>query len=85
MNIKNPDITKVTKVINKSEPYGIPPIVVPASMDPVLKNNLRDLLLNIHETDKGQVILSKLMIEKFIVLEDQRYDSIRKMRKLFEK
>lgn len=85
MNIKQPTITKNTKVINKSEPYGIPPIVVPAGMDPVLKDNLRDLLLNIHETEKGRDILAKLMIEKFIVLEDQRYDSIRKMRKWFEK
>jgi len=80
MNSKDPSLTSQTRIIKKSEPYGIPPIVVPATLEKNLKENLRNLFLTIHTEAEGKKILNKLSIDKFIVIDDQKYDSIRKMR-----
>ena len=85
VNSQHPAITTQTKIINKSDPYGIPPIVVPSGLNPQLKKTLRDIFLNIHNDEEGMKILTKLQIDKFVVLDDQRYDSIRKMRAWFAK
>ncbi len=80
MNSSDPALTSQTKIIYKSEPYGIPPIVVPSALDNDLKEKWRNLFLNIHKEEKGKEILQKLHIDKFVVLDDNAYDSIRKMR-----
>ncbi len=79
VNRKNPKLTRTTRIIAKSEPYGIPPFVVGNGMDHNLKINLRDLLLNMHRDPGGVKILKKLFIDKFIPADDRSYDSIRKM------
>ena len=84
MNSTDPALTSQTKVISKSEPYGIPPIVVPSSLDVNLKKQLRNLFLNIHNEADGKIILQKLHIDKFVMLDDNAYDSIRKMRSWVE-
>jgi len=81
INRKNPALTAHTKIIKKSEPYGIPPVVVPAGLDPTLKENLRDLFLNLNTDTAGKKILAELLIDKFIVVDDHQYDSIRKMQR----
>ena len=85
VNSQHPALTAQTKIINKSDPYGIPPIVVPSGLNPQMKKTLRDIFLNIHNDEEGMKILTKLQIDKFVVLDDQRYDSIRKMRAWFAK
>ena len=68
-----------TKVINISSAYGIPPFVVYPGLDPVIKKQLRDVFLNMHMDTTGKQILGNLMIDRFVVVDDNLYDSIRKM------
>jgi phosphonate transport system substrate-binding protein len=75
----HPEFTSKTKVIEKSPPYGIPPVVVPPSLDPKLKNSLREILLNVHRDEEGKEILKGMMIDKFVTVDDSAYDSIREM------
>jgi len=82
MNSTDPVLTSKTKIIRKSGPFGIPPIVVHPSLDTNLKENLRTLFLNIHTDESGREILKKLHIDKFVVLDDKQYDSIRQMRSM---
>jgi phosphonate transport system substrate-binding protein len=82
MNSLDPTLTSQTRIIKKSEPYGIPPVVAPLSLDENMKEDLRNLFLNIHTEKEGREIIEKLHIDKFVVLDDNRYDSIRKMRAL---
>ena len=77
---KNPVFTSGTRVIRKSEPYGIPPIVASRSLTPELKKRLRQILLVMHRDPGGQKILQELMIERFLEPHDEWYDSIRKMK-----
>lgn len=82
INSKNPALTSRTKIIWKSEPYGIPPVVVPKGLAPDLKEKLRRLFLNLNQDETGRQILASLKIDRFVVLDDSRYDSIRKMQHL---
>jgi len=84
-NLKNPESTTKTKIIEKSPPYGIPPVVVRPGMDPQLKEKIRDIFLNAHKDIKGREILKKMMIEKFVRIDDRAYDSIREMKSFMEK
>lgn len=79
-NLINPEFTSKTRVIEKSPPYGIPPVVVRPGLDPELKEKLRQSFLNIHKDKKGMEILKRMFIDKFVVVDDTAYDSIREMK-----
>ena len=70
---------KQTRIIKRSPPFGIPPVVVTPDIDPALRKKIKDVFLAMHETAKGKAILDAMMIERFIEVPDANYDSIRKM------
>ena len=76
---KNPIFTSQTRIIRKSEPYGIPPMVASSAIPYELMTKIRELLFSMHKDPKGQAILNELMIDKFIAPNDRWYDSIRKI------
>ena len=76
---KNPIFTSKTRIIRKSEPYGIPPIVASRSLTPQLKALIHQELLAMHQDNEGKKILNELLIDRFISPRDEWYDSIRKM------
>ena len=77
---KNPRLTSQTRIIRKSEPYGIPPIVAHRDADPELKDRIRQFLLSMHEDPEGQKILGELMIDRFIEPREEWYQTIRSMK-----
>jgi len=79
-NNTNPEFTSRTSIIRKSPPYGIPPAVVPKDLSPDVKEKMRDILINMHLDADGIAILEKVKINRFIVIKDSAYDSIRKMK-----
>ncbi|MEN8142137.1 MAG: phosphate/phosphite/phosphonate ABC transporter substrate-binding protein [Thermodesulfobacteriota bacterium] len=76
---KNNSDTLQTRIIQRSEPYGIPPFVAAPGTDPVLKEKLQQILLEMHNSENGKQILQKIMIERFVEVNDDIYDSVRKM------
>ena len=76
----NPDLADKTKIIDFWGPFGIPPLVINPAMDSQLKQELQDLFLNLHNFDEGMAVLNNLDIDKFVVVSDAIYDSIREMR-----
>jgi len=76
---KNPTYTSETKIIRKSAPYGIPPLVVRKEMDPVLRNKIKDIFLSMHTDPAGKAILDGIMVDKFIVPQDKDYNAVREM------
>jgi phosphonate transport system substrate-binding protein len=85
INRTNPEFTSKTKIILKSPPYAIPPVVVPKSLDPQIKERLKQIFLNAHSDNKGRELLRKMMIDKFVVIDDSSYDSVREMKSWLEK
>jgi phosphonate transport system substrate-binding protein len=82
LNATNPQLTARTKIIKRSPPYGIPPVVVPRDLDPALKEELRSIFLRMHEDEEGRKVLEKIMIDRFVMGKDRDYDSIREIRSL---
>lgn len=79
-NQKDPIFTSKTRIIRKSEPYGIPPLVAAKSSPPDLKESIRRLLFSMHLDPEGQQILEELMIDRFIDPKEEWYDTIRSMK-----
>lgn len=77
--LKKPELTGQTKIIAKSAPYGIPPLVVRAGLDPEIKKKVKDILLNAADDPEGKTILKGMMIDAFVAGDDRNYDTIRTM------
>lgn len=75
----NPELTSKTRVIRRSEPYGIPPVVASSYLSRSEKERIRKILLTVHEDAKGRKILDGLKIDRFVEPLDDWYDSIRAM------
>jgi len=82
---KNPVYTSLTKIIEKSQPYGIPPVVVTKDFDPNLKEKIKQAFLNMHNDPEGKKILDGIMVDKFIIPKDSDYNSVREMEKWIKK
>jgi len=72
--------TKQIKVIHRSPPFGIPPVVVHPDISPFLKQSLRSIFLDMHNDPEGRRILEGMKIERFVEVPDSNYDGIRAMR-----
>ena len=84
LKIKDPELISMTRIILKSLPYGIPPVVVPAGTAPEVKEKLRKVFMNIHKDEKGAKILKKMLIDRFVIVGDDQYNSIREMIEFLE-
>ena len=78
MKKQSPEKVKDLRVIEVSEDFGMPPVVVHSRLDGKVKRNLRKIFLNLHKHRKGKKILDQLLIDKFVTGENVDYSSIRK-------
>ncbi len=78
--VKRPNKLSGIKVIHKSQPFGIPPVVIPNGLDSDLEHLLRETLLSMHLDPQGKGILAELMIDRFTVSHDSLYNSVRRIR-----
>ena len=72
-------LTERVRVVARSDPSGIPPLVVTRTLGNDMKGRLREALLSMHEDPKGKAILANMMIDRFVAGDDRNYDSIREM------
>lgn len=71
--------TGQTRIIHRSPPFGMPPVVVPPTLPPALKAALRRVFLSMHEEERGRAILAGMRIQRFVEVEDGNYQPIRDM------
>ena len=70
---QDPSVADRVRVIWQSEPFGPPPIVVPANIDPALEKLLRQAFLALDEDAEGRRILSAMGIERFVPGREEDY------------
>ncbi len=80
----DPKYVSMTKIVGKSPPYGIPPIVVHPAMNTEIKKTLKNVFLNMHKDPQGAELLKKMGIERFEEGDDKMYDSVRAMQDYLE-
>jgi len=76
---KDPTFTAKTRIIKKSEPYGIPPLVASKNLPVESKERIREILFSMHHDPEGKKILSGLMIDRFIAPQEGWYENLRQM------
>lgn len=77
----NPKLTQNTKVIGEFGPFCSPPFVMHPDTDQFLKIEMQNILLKMHLNVEGRIILNKLSIDKFQIVSNSCYQSIREMNK----
>jgi len=68
-----------TRVILRSPPFGIPPVVVAPKTDVHLKKRFQEILLAMDKDPEGKKILAHLRIDRFVLPQKGLYDSVRAM------
>uniref|UniRef100_A0A7C4MLM1 Phosphate/phosphite/phosphonate ABC transporter substrate-binding protein n=1 Tax=Desulfatirhabdium butyrativorans TaxID=340467 RepID=A0A7C4MLM1_9BACT len=76
---RNPYYSAKTRVIQKSEGFGSPPIVVSNALSKDVIESLTHILLTMHQDLEGQRILSGLLVDRFESPKTEWYDPIRNM------
>ena len=75
----NPVFTSKTRIIKKSEAYGIPPLVASRQLPAAERERLQQALLSMHRDPEGKKILAELLIDRFLPLQEEWYEPIRSM------
>ena len=70
-----------TRVIDVSEPFGVPPVVCPKNLDPRRFQLYQEIFLNLHKDPDGKAILDHLNIDRFEKTTDEAYDNVRLIKK----
>lgn len=76
---REPALAERTRIIHRSPPFGIPPVVVSPNTRPQLKAELQNLLLGMADDPVGQIGLQAIGIERFVMIDDSAYDSVREL------
>lgn len=76
----NAELASEVRIIARWGPFGIPPVVSSPALDSQLKRQLQDFFLDLHQSDEGAMILNNLAIDKFVIVPDDLYNSIRDMK-----
>jgi len=71
--------TSQTRIIRKSAPFGSPPLVVSTHMEDGIKDQIRNVVLNMGKNKTGRAILKKLMIDGFVAPDESWYQPVRDM------
>jgi len=74
---RDPGLGDRIRVIHRSQPFGIPPVVVSPDLPPKQKLLLREALLTMKDDSQGQTILAGLGIDRFVLIEDNAYAGVR--------
>lgn len=72
----NPVHTGRTRVIQASTPFGNPPLVASDGLSPATRERIRSVLLAMHRESTGRPILEALMIDRFVLPEEDWYAPI---------
>jgi phosphonate transport system substrate-binding protein len=76
---RDPELHEHIRVIHRSPPFGIPPVVVSPEIRPRLRDRLKEVMLNMAEDPAGSEALAGLGIDGFVVVEDDAYQAVREL------
>lgn len=77
-----PGLVARTRILRRSSPHPITPVVVRAGLPPDLKERLRKTFLEMDADPRGGALLASLGFRRFVLIADRSYDGIREMRRV---
>jgi len=76
---REPSLMSKLKIIHRSPPFGIPPVVVGPDVRPQVRAELYDLLTGLEADPEGREVLRSLGIDRFAPIDDASYESARRL------
>ncbi len=74
-----PALTVRARIIARHGPFGTPPVVASPHLDAATSRRVREVLLTMHQNPRGRQILLAMRIDRFALIDDAAYDSIRRL------
>lgn len=71
---RDPRVAAATRVIDRSPPFGLMPVVASTRMAPDVRQRLQAVLLDLHRDPPSAAALAEVGIERFVVPEPSLYD-----------
>ena len=71
-----PDRVQKTRILEVSEPFDIPPVVVGPQIPPTLREKMLTIFIHMHLDPTGREILTKMNIDKYILPNQATYKKI---------
>ena len=81
---ENPALADRIRIIMKSPPYGMPPLVCRSGIDSTFKKDILFALLHMHQDVEGQKALSVLRFQKFVMPPPKLFDPVKNAIKEYE-
>jgi len=75
--VRSPDLGAAVRVLERSPPFGIPPVVVPRQLPAETKRALAGAFLEMHESPTGRDVLLALGIDRFAPPSEDLYEAAR--------
>lgn len=72
----NPELGAKLRIIERSEPLPSPPVAVTKTLDPKLRESIRQAILHMHEDEEGRKILDSLGVDRYVPQDDSQYDIV---------
>jgi phosphonate transport system substrate-binding protein len=76
---RDPSLGSRIRVIHRSPPFGMPPVVVPTVSAPELRDELQQALLELQQSSAGRAILDQIGVDRFVIGNDEDYESVRSL------
>lgn len=76
LNTLYPALIAKTRVVQKSEKFGFPPIVARVDLPAVEFGQLREVLLTMQQDAEGRSLLSALGLDNFVAGDEHLFDSV---------
>jgi phosphonate transport system substrate-binding protein len=77
MRARDPAVAAHTAVIQRSPPFGMPPVVCHPQLDPVLRSSIQAALLGLHGDADGRAALGQVGFDRFAPVDDALYEGVR--------
>lgn len=74
---REPSLTRKTKIIQRSETFGFPPLVYRLGVDEKLRARMTEALLTMDQDAEGRSLLADMMLDRFISATPSLYDSVK--------
>lgn len=78
-----PELARRTRIIERSEEYGFPPVAAHRSVSAQDFSRMQQALLQMPNDPAGQALLKRLNIDGFVVGDRSMYDSVAAMMRVF--
>lgn len=79
----SPELTRRTRIVQRSPEYGFPPFVAHRDLDPELFARVQNFLLTMHQDAEGAALLKRINLDSFSKGDVHLYDGVAEMMRAF--